>query len=629
MNKQDLSIVIALVLLLAGWLFFQNKSNAERMRKWQEEQTLIAEQAATNQPPAVLSATAQESAQIAAQVSQPIPVEDAEPRTVVSDETAGAQDPVTDVEEKIFTLGNEHISLKLSSKGGTIASATLAGYRETIEKDSKDICFDYSHAPVLAMEGIKGLTKNSDFNVVASSDSNIVFSASLPSGLEFHRTISLLGGYGIDVKEELINTTKDKIVLPEHAISIGSQDRGEMSKNGLLSVDTLSAVTDKRGNYGKVKHWEKKNLLGALFTGKTSGGCSGAPDGSSFAPMASAKYAEPQKWIALKTRFFAHVFSSDVANTTPGVGYEITAKRRLSQGPLTIDGVSGKILIPNGEIAANASLVRTHQIYIGPKKYSVIRKFAPQSGEIMDFGFSKWLCVCMLPLLNFFNLIFRNYGVAIIVLTILVRLIFWPLTRKSNESMKKMGAIQPQIKELQAKFKDDPQKLQQETMKLYRENNVNPMASCLPMLVQIPVFIALFVVLRSATELRFAPFLWIRDLSEPENLLAGLIPGVPALNILPFVMAGTMFLQSKLTPSMGDPQQQKMMMWMMPLMMFFMFYTMPSALLLYWSVSQLLAIVQLLRQRKARQGSVISPDGVIDGDSLTRQQRRRQERTNG
>ena len=152
------------------------------------------------------------------------------------------------------------------------------------------------------------------------------------------------------------------------------------------------------------------------------------------------------------------------------------------------------------------------------------------------------------------------------------------------------------------------------------------------MLVQIPVFIALFVVLRSATELRFAEFLWIRDLSEPENLFAGLIPGLPAINLLPFLMAGTMFLQSKLTPSMGDPRQQRMMMWMMPLMMFFMFYSMPSALLLYWTVSQILAIVQLVKQRKDRaktaNAAAVGADGVIEGEVVTRQERRRREREN-
>ncbi|MFA7369345.1 MAG: membrane protein insertase YidC, partial [Kiritimatiellales bacterium] len=188
----------------------------------------------------------------------------------------------------------------------------------------------------------------------------------------------------------------------------------------------------------------------------------------------------------------------------------------------------------------------------------------------------------------------RNYGVAIMLLTVIVRVIFWPITHKGTESMRKMQALQPQLKEIREKFKDNPQRMQQETMQFYKDNKVNPLGGCLPMLIQIPVFIALFVVLRSAVELRFSKFLWVRDLSEPENLFAGMLPfGLP-LNILPILMAATMVWQQKMTPSAGDPQQQKMMAIMMPIMMLFFFYTMPSGLVLYWTTSNLIMIVQML-----------------------------------
>ncbi|MCI6590865.1 MAG: membrane protein insertase YidC, partial [Lentisphaeraceae bacterium] len=214
-----------------------------------------------------------------------------------------------------------------------------------------------------------------------------------------------------------------------------------------------------------------------------------------------------------------------------------------------------------------------------------------------------WVCKLLLPILNGFYWLIPNYGVAIILLTLLVRLVFWPLTHKSTVAMRKMSIIQPQIKALQQQFKDQPQKIQQETFKLYREHKVNPFSSCLPMLVQIPIFIALFVVLRSAIELRFASFLWIADLSQPENLFAGFLP-VP-LNILPILTAVTMGLQTALSPSTGDPAQKKMMTWMMPIMMLFMFYQMASALCLYWTVSQVLSIVQMwLIQRSAKAEAV-------------------------
>ncbi|MBT8042233.1 MAG: membrane protein insertase YidC [Kiritimatiellales bacterium] len=157
--------------------------------------------------------------------------------------------------------------------------------------------------------------------------------------------------------------------------------------------------------------------------------------------------------------------------------------------------------------------------------------------------------------------------------------------------------MQPEIKALQEKHKKDPQRLQQETMKLYKEKKVNPMGGCLPMFVQIPVFIALFTVLRNAIELRYSGFLWIADLSQPENLFAGMVPFIGSLNILPIVMSASMIWQQKLsspgaaaTPE--QQQQQKMMMVMMPIMMLFFFYTMPSGLVLYWTTSNLLMIGQ-------------------------------------
>jgi len=208
-----------------------------------------------------------------------------------------------------------------------------------------------------------------------------------------------------------------------------------------------------------------------------------------------------------------------------------------------------------------------------------------------------------------------------------VRLVFWPLTHKSTESAKRMRDVQPKIKAIQEQFKEEPHKLQQEIWKVYRENKVNPFSSCLPMLVQLPVFIALYTVLRSAVELRFAPFLWVADLSEPENLFVGVLPFAPnfSLNILPLVMAAVTIVQSKLTPAMGDPAQQKMMTWMMPLMMLFFFYSMPAALSLYWTVSTVLAIGQLWWQQRTPKAEVATVTAATP-EQMTRQMRRRMER---
>jgi YidC/Oxa1 family membrane protein insertase len=169
--------------------------------------------------------------------------------------------------------------------------------------------------------------------------------------------------------------------------------------------------------------------------------------------------------------------------------------------------------------------------------------------------------------------------------------------------MKRLQELQPQIKELQAKYKDKPQTLHAETMALYKTHKVNPLGGCLPMLVQIPVFFALFSILRSAVELRFAPFLWVQDLSSAENLFPGLLP--IQINLLPFLMAATQIWQTKLTPATGDPLQQKMMLWMMPIMMLMFLYTMPSGLVLYWTANQTMMIIQLMWQHRSKKTSVI------------------------
>ena len=256
---------------------------------------------------------------------------------------------------------------------------------------------------------------------------------------------------------------------------------------------------------------------------------------------------QPQQWIALKSRFFLTALASPV----PNAGFQFTATRDTARPNYFLKELSARMRFPEKVLNQGETFERGYTFFVGPKKLSLLQSFGNKLDDVMDFGMWSWFCKLLVPTLNGFYRVIPNYGIAIILLTFLVRLIFWPLTRKSTEGMKKMQEIQPIIKELQKKFKDNPQKLQQETFAVYREHKVNPLSSCLPMLIQIPVFIALFYVLRNSVELRYAPFLWIADLSEPENLFAKVLP-IP-LNILPILMAVTMALQSYLTPSAGDP----------------------------------------------------------------------------
>jgi len=201
------------------------------------------------------------------------------------------------------------------------------------------------------------------------------------------------------------------------------------------------------------------------------------------------------------------------------------------------------------------------------------------------------------PLLLFLNFIYNyipNYGVAIILITVIIKILFWPLAHKSAKSMKTLQKIQPKLAKLKEKYGDDKERLNKELIQLYKTYNVNPMGGCLPMLLQIPVFFALYKVLLQSIEIRHAPFaLWITDLSAPDRLM---IPGVelPWINgipVLTLLMGASMYLQQRLTPTVGDPTQA-MMMRFLPLVFTFMFINFPSGLVLYWFVNNILSIIQ-------------------------------------
>ncbi|MCI5160046.1 MAG: membrane protein insertase YidC, partial [Candidatus Electrothrix sp. AUS1_2] len=199
----------------------------------------------------------------------------------------------------------------------------------------------------------------------------------------------------------------------------------------------------------------------------------------------------------------------------------------------------------------------------------------------------------MLYLLNFFHSVFGNYGIAIILLTCLIKGAFWPITQKGMKSMKNMQKLQPKVAKLREKYKDDPMKVNQEMMALYKTYKVNPLGGCLPMFIQIPFFFALYRVLMAAIELRHAPFmLWINDLSAPDRLMVGFdIPYLQGIPVLTILMGGSMYLQQKMTPTTADPTQAKVMQFL-PIIFTAMFINFASGLVLYWFVNNLLSILQ-------------------------------------
>lgn len=245
----------------------------------------------------------------------------------------------------------------------------------------------------------------------------------------------------------------------------------------------------------------------------------------------------------------------------------------------------------------------SYQLYFGPKKLDILKAVGSNLDKAVNFGWFDVIAQPTLFLLNFFYGIFKNYGIAIILVTIIFKAVFWPITQKGLKSMKNMQKLQPKMVKLKEKYKGDPAKMNQEVMNLYKTYKVNPLGGCLPMVLQIPVFFALYKVLLMCVELRHAPFmLWMTDLSAPDRLSIGFdIPYVGGIPVLTLLMGGSMFLQQKMTPTTADPTQAKIMMFL-PVVFTFMFVNFASGLVLYWFVNNLLAIFQqqmINRQSKA------------------------------
>ena len=306
-----------------------------------------------------------------------------------------------------------------------------------------------------------------------------------------------------------------------------------------------------------------------------------------------AEHAKEAKdgWIGMiEHHFFAAWLTKAAADASPREFYTRTIGK---------DEYSAGMILPAVKLNPGEEKTTSMRLYAGPQELEKIKSLAPGLDLVVDYG---WLTVLAYPLfvvLNWLNNLVHNWGVAIILLTVLIKAAFYPLSAASYKSMAKMRKLAPRLQHLKERYGDDRQKLHEAMMKIYQEEKINPLGGCLPILVQIPVFIALYWVLLGAVELRQAPFaLWIKDLSEPDPFY-----------VLPIVMAITSFIQVKLSPSSPDPVQQKVMM-AMPVIFSVMFLFFPAGLVLYWLVNNVLSILQQWRINK-----VIESGGAAANDS--------------
>ncbi len=462
------------------------------------------------------------------------------------------------VETPLYTVG-------LSEKGAVINSFVLKGYHAGVEKDSPLLNLFPSDGSLgtldVGLKGIPGL-ENAVFQAGVADERisltqgtrEIVFSYKSANGMQVEKIYRFSADsyvMGLDVR--VFNGSEQPVT---ESLSIAMREAYPAKKNANV-FEGPSALINKSLETIEIDDIAKKNSL----TGKIT-------------------------WVALQNRYFT---TSLIPLT------EEDASLRLAVLPGNV--VEAQYDSPEQVIAPNSRQSFEYQLFFGPKDINAIQPAGHQLERIVDFGMFDILAKPCLWLLNFIYGVIPNYGVAIIILTILTKILLWPLGTKSYKSMSQMKKLQPLIQEIRDKYKNDRKKMNEEVMALHKTYSINPVGGCLPMILQIPVFFALYRMLDQAIELRHAHFLWwINDLSAPDRLfnfdfsIPFMEPpyGIPVLTL---VMGATMFWQQKMAPPAGDPTQAKMML-LMPVVFTFIFINFSAGLVLYWLVNNVLSIAQ-------------------------------------
>jgi YidC/Oxa1 family membrane protein insertase len=305
-------------------------------------------------------------------------------------------------------------------------------------------------------------------------------------------------------------------------------------------------------------------------------------------------YTRPEseiEWAAVASQYFTTIITAPTEHPGSGVWarrYEAVNAAEAANGR-TVYGITGGLGTGPITLDPGKSITLHYSLYIGPKDFPALKKLGGDQQRVMNFGMFHLVSEFLLWAMNSLKPLLGSYAGAIIMLTLMIKTALWPLQNKATSSMKRMQLLAPKLNELKEKYKDDPTKLNTETMKLYKQYGINPVGGCLPMFVQIPIFFGFYSMLGSAIELRNSHFLWIHDLSQPDTITHFL--GFP-INLLPMIMAGTMLWQMAISPKSGDAVQQRMM-YFMPVIFLTFAYNYASGLALYWTTQNLFSIAQL------------------------------------
>jgi YidC/Oxa1 family membrane protein insertase len=531
------------------------------------------------------------------------------PETQASATPAGAGEPTFTTAQAdqsgaaVTKLGNSFVEVNFTDAGGAIRDVAFKRYPAALHRPDPYIFNELHASPMLAFVGFPGLDRSTRYQLVSKSDTDIVYRAVLDKRIEVTRRYIVSPDkapgedpYIIRCETTLRNLTDAASAPMQVRLSVGTAAPSNALDTGLQLMTEYSN--------GKDQIKVPRSSLEA------SGGLLGFRAHDAQAVITGAG---PVAWVTVKNQFFAAILTPD----DPAAGVETRRIKLLNELPDTdrrAYGVTGAVDFDLASLAAHAQQTIAGNFYVGPKEYPRLSNadvFKRDEDRVMDFGNSvfRFCAAILITLMTWIHSWTGNWGVAIILTTLTLKIVFIPITLAQSRTSRRTQKAMPELKALKEKFKDNPQKLQAATMELYKKHKINPVAGCIPMLLTLPFFFAFFSMLRSTAELRFAPFLWAHDLSAPDTVAILTLPvvGVLNLNVLPILLGAVNFFQMRVTPQPSVDNAQMKIMKFMPVMFIAFYYSWPCALSLYSTVNGLFTIGQQLLVNRTKDTEDVAP----------------------
>jgi len=505
-----------------------------------------------------------------------------------SEITALARDPDG---ARLDILANKFVEVSLSNYGGAINEVALRKFSETLDSKQRFTFNQPRTNPMLGIVELPGLGRDTTFTILSQSSKEVVYRTIFENRIEVTRRYFLPDGsepgsdpYQLRHETTFRNLTDQTLALPKIGLSLGTASPISDSVYGQQLTTGYSDGEDET-------FIEHTKLQGGGFLAMIGIGSS--------EPTPVLANTASIKWASLSNQFFTSILTPDL----PGVGL-VTRRIPLKPFEATPDrpnfGLAAEALLDVAALPPGGSTTIGMSFYVGPKEYRRLANgdiFKADQDKVMNFGFFRFFSQILLTMMTWVHGWMEgispswSWGWAVVITTLILKTVFLPLTLAASRSGKRMQKIQPEMKELKEKFKDNPQKMQAATMELFKKHKVNPMGGCIPILLTMPFFFGFFIMLRSAAELRFESFLWASDLSSPDTI--GHIFGLP-INIMPILMGATMIFQMKITPMPTVDNAQAKIFKFMPWMFTLFCYNFSCALALYSTVNGLFTIGQQL-----------------------------------